>query len=88
MAEAIVILEKRRTVFGHLRAVAAKSAIFAAAGDTWTVPGIRRIEQVNLVQTTPTIVSITGFSVAGNVVTLNTSGPGPAMTFMGAVTGI
>jgi len=82
MAEAVVIMERRRSVFGHLRAVAAKSVTFAATGDTWTVRGIKRIEQVNLVPTTATAV---GFTTNGNVITLVA---GAGVTCQGAAIGL
>lgn len=82
MAEAIVILERRRAVFGHLRVVSASQVIFGASGDTWHVPGIRRIEQINLAPNTPDPFA---FIVNDNVVALNA----PAgVAFRGSVVGI
>lgn len=85
MAEALVILEKRRSVTGHLREVAAKTLQFSAPNDTWTVPGIRRIEQINLAPMATIPSGPYAFTIAGNIVTLlSTTG----MIFTGAVVGI
>lgn len=85
MAAALVVLEKRRSVTGHLREVAASIVQFAAPNDIYTVPGIRRIEQINLVPTNNIPAGPYAFTIAGNNITLlSTSG----MIFVGAVVGI
>lgn len=86
MAAALVVLERRRSVTGHLREVAATLVQFAAPNDFWMVPGIRRIEQINLVPTNTAPAAPFAFTVSGNIITLlATAGP---MNFVGAVVGI
>lgn len=82
MAAATVTNRRQNTVIGNRRQVVADSIAFANNGDTWTVPGIKRIETIDL---TPTTQSSFGFTVSGNVITLVSGG---AITFLGGASGI
>lgn len=82
MAAATVTLRQQNQVFGGLRRVGAGSIVFASNGDTWTVPGIKSVRQIDL---TPTAGTAYGFTVSGNVITLASAG---GLTFMGGVIGL
>ena len=82
MPAATVTLRQQNDVLGRLRRVGAGSIAFAANGDTWTVPGIKTIYQIDL---TPTVNTAAGFTVSGNVLTLVSGG---ALTFRGGVLGL
>ena len=69
-------------VFGRNRVKFYDSVVFAANGDTLTVPGMKRIRGINLVPTTNTAF---GFTVSNNVITLVSGG---ALTFGGYVIGL
>ena len=82
MAAATVTNRRQNQVFGGLRAIFADSVAFAANGDTWTVPGVKRISTIDL---TPTTNASYGFTVSGNVITLVSGG---AVTFLGGAMGL
>lgn len=83
MAAATVTgLNRRPSILGDRRQVTATSIAFASTGDTWTVPGIKDINALDL---TPLTNSSYGFTVSGNVVTLVSGG---AITFFGGVIGL
>jgi len=82
MAAATVTNRRQNQVFGGRRVFAADTIAFAANGDTLTVPGMKRIEDISF---TPTTNASFGFTVSGNVITLISGG---AVTFLGSVTGI
>jgi endonuclease YncB( thermonuclease family) len=82
MPAATVTGRLQNDVLGRLRQVAATSVAFAANGDTWTIPGMKRIYTIDLC---PTTNASFGFTIAGNVITLASGG---AVTFGGAVTGL
>ncbi len=82
MAAATVTGRQQNVVMGSLRRVGATSIVFASTGDTWTVPGIKVIRQLDL---TPTANTAFGFTISGNVITLSASG---GLTFMGGVLGL
>ena len=82
MAVATVTNRRQNTVLGSRRQVVADSIVFANSGDTWTVPGIKRIETIDLTATTNTAY---GFTVVGNVITMVGTGP---LTFLGGASGI
>jgi hypothetical protein len=85
MAAATVTGAQRAHVFGDRRYRGANSIAFASNGDTWTVPGIKRINALLL-----TPISLPPgtwyFTISGNVITLvSASG---AMTFTGGAIGV
>jgi len=82
MAAATVTGRQRNNVAGHLRQVIATSVVFAASGDTWTVPGIKNIFGIGLEPTTNVAF---GFTVSGNVITLTAAS---GLTFRGGVVGL
>lgn len=82
MAAATVTGKRQERIQGDLRTITASSIVFASNGDTYTVPGIKTIYEVNL---TPTAGTAYGFTVSGNVLTLVSAG---GLTFFGSVTGI
>lgn len=82
MAAATVTLRQQNDVQGRLRVVTALSVAFAANGDTWTIPGIKKVYYIDL---TPTTNASYGFTISGNTITLASGG---AVTFGGAVSGI
>lgn len=82
MAAATLTNRRQNTVIGNRRQVVADSIVFANNGDTWAVPGIKRVETIDL---TPTTQSSYGFTVLGNVITLVSGG---AVTFLGGASGI
>lgn len=82
MAAATVTGRQQNVVVGNLRRVGAASIVFAANGDTWTVPGIRTIYEINL---TPTTNTAFGFTISGATITLVSGG---ALTFHGGVLGL
>ena len=82
MAAATVTGRTQNQVLGGLRAVYASSIAFAANGDTWTVPSIKRVSQIALTCTANTAF---GFTISGNVITLVSGG---ALTFAGGVLGL
>lgn len=82
MAAATVTGRLQNDVTGRLRAVTATSLAFAANGDTWTVPGIKKIYTIDLC---PTTNASYGFTISGNVITLASGG---AVTFSGGVAGL
>lgn len=82
MAAATVTQRRQNDVQGRLRQVSAGSIAFAANGDTWTIPGIKRIYEISL---TPLTNSSYGFTVSNNILTLVSGG---AVTFQGTVTGL
>lgn len=82
MAAAIVTGRRQNDVQGRLRLVSATSVNFASNGDTWTVPGIKTIYNIDLLPTTGVAY---GFTVVGNVITLASAG---GLIFFGGVTGL
>ncbi len=82
MAAATVTNRRQNTILGARRQIIADSIVFANNGDTWTVPGIKRIETIDL---TPTAGTAYGFTVSGNVITLVSAG---GLTFLGGASGI
>ena len=82
MAAATVTGRQLNRVVGDLRRVGANSVVFANTGDTWTVPGIKNVQEINLTSTTNASF---GFTVSNNVITL-TAGAG--LTFRGSVLGL
>lgn len=82
MAAATVTGRLQNDVMGRLRQVAATSIAFASTGDTWAVPGLKKIYTIDLV---PTTNASFGFTVSGNTITVVSGG---AVTFAGAVTGL
>ena len=82
MAAATITGRRQNQVMGGLRVVTADTIAFANTGDTWTVPGIKRIASIDM---TPTTNASFGFTVAANVITL-TAGAG--VTFIGQVSGL
>jgi len=82
MAAATVTGRLQNNVDGRLREVYATSIAFAANGDTWTIPGIKRVYAIDLC---PTTNASYGFSVSGNTITLASGG---AVTFTGGVAGL
>lgn len=81
MAAATTTGAQKRSVFGDQRYIGYDSLVFAANGDTWTVPGIKHIDTINL---TPTTNTAFGFTISANVITLVSGG---ALTFRGGVIG-
>lgn len=69
-------------VFGANRVLFSDSIVFANTGDTWTVPGMKRVKAICL---TPTTNASFGFTKSANVITL-TAGAG--LTFTGCVIGL
>lgn len=82
MAAATVTGRQQNVVMGSLRRIGANSIAFANNGDTWTVPGLKVIKQIDLTATTNTAA---GFTISGNTITLVSGG---ALTFMGGVLGL
>jgi hypothetical protein len=88
MAAATITNRRQNDVQGRMRVVQADSIVFANSGDTWIVPGIKRIATIDL---TPTTAANYGFTVGalssglGNILTFVGTGP---MTFAGGVTGL
>jgi hypothetical protein len=82
MAAATVTGAQRPHVFGDRKYRGANSIAFAANGDTWTVPGLKKIQAILL---TPTTNTAFGFTVSANTITLVSGG---ALTFLGGVIGI
>lgn len=82
MAAATVTGRLQNDVLGRLRQVAATSIVFANTGDTWAIPGIKKIYRLDL---TPTTNASYGFTISGATITL-TAGAG--LTFSGGVTGL
>lgn len=82
MPAATVTGRQQNVVVGSLRRVGADSIVFASNGDTWTVPGVKNIRQIDL---TPTANTAYGFTVSGNVLTLVAA---TGLTFRGGVEGL
>jgi hypothetical protein len=82
MAAAIVTTRRQNSVFGGRRVFAADSIVFTNNGDTLSVPGMKRIEDIGL---TPTTGTAYGFTVSGNTITLVSAG---GLTFQGSIVGI
>lgn len=82
MAAATVTGRQQNVVMGSLRRVGATSVVFASNGDTWQIPGVKVIKQIDL---TPTAGTAFGFTISGNTITLVASG---GLTFMGGVLGL
>lgn len=82
MASATVTNRRQNTVLGSRRQVVADAIAFANNGDTWVVPGIKRVETIDL---TPTTNASFGFTVSGATITLVSGG---AVTFLGGASGI
>jgi hypothetical protein len=87
MAAAIMTGRTRNLVAGHLRGIIATGLQFLAAGDTFTVPGMKIIYSIDVMpQTPPPAVPAPPlpytFQITGNVLTLVATA---GMTF-GAVT--
>lgn len=82
MAAATVTGRQQNVVQGSLRRIGADSIVFANNADTWAVPGVKTIRQIDL---TPTAGTAYGFTVAGNVITLVAAG---GLTFRGGVLGL
>ena len=82
MAAATVTSRLQNDIDGRLRRVSAGSVAFAANGDTWTVPGLKKVYAINL---TPTTNTAFGFTISGNTITLVSGG---ALTFAGGVLGL
>lgn len=82
MAAATVTGAQRPHVFGDRKYIGANSIVFANTGDTWTVPGLKRIQAILL---TPTTGVAFGFTVSGATVTLAAAS---GLTFRGGVIGI
>jgi len=81
MAAATVTGRQQNVVMGSLRRIGASSIVFASNGDTWTIPGLKVIKQIDLTSTTGVAY---GFTIAGNVITLASAG---GLTFGGGVLG-
>ena len=79
MADAVITNRRQNQVIGTLRGVFADSLVFGGS-DTWVVPGIKRIE---VIQLSPTTAIQPGWTVSGNTLTAVTAG-----TFRGGVLGI
>jgi hypothetical protein len=82
MAEATKTNRRQNNVVGMRRTVTWDSVAFAASGDTVTVPGLKRLEDVSF---TPTTNVSFGFTVLGNVATIVSGG---AVTGLMQVSGI
>lgn len=82
MAAATVTQRRRNGINGTQRVVSAGSIVFAASGDTWVIPGMKTIHEVNL---TPTTAAAFGFTRSGNTLTLVA---GTGLTFSGSVAGL
>lgn len=82
MAAATVTNRRQNDIQGRMRFVQADTIVFANNGDTWTVPGIKRIASIDMSPTTGTAY---GFTVSGNVITLVSAG---GLTFVGGATGL
>lgn len=82
MAAATVTGASRPHVFGDRKYRGATSIAFASNGDTWTVPGLKRINTIVL---TPTTNVAYGFTVSGNTITLVCA---TGLTFLGGVIGV
>ena len=82
MAAATVTLRQQNDVQGRLRVVTALSVVFASNGDTWQIPGIKKIYTIDL---TPTTNASFGFTTSGNTITIASGG---SVTFSGAVSGL
>lgn len=82
MPAATVTGAQRDHVFGDRKYIGANSIVFANNGDTWTVPGLKRIMAIML---TPTTNTAFGFTVSGATITLVAAG---GLTFRGGVIGI
>lgn len=82
MAAATVTGKQQEVVMGSLRRIGFNSIVFASNGDTWTVPGVKTIKQLDL---TPTTGVAYGFTIAANVITLASAG---GLTFGGGVLGL
>ena len=82
MPAATVTGREQNAVFGNQRYVGATSIVFAANGDTWTIPGIRTVKSLMLTCTANTAF---GFTVSSNVITLVSGG---ALTFRGGAIGL
>lgn len=82
MAEATVTGRQQNVVLGSLRRVGANSIVFANNGDTWTIPGVKGIREINL---TPTTNTAFGFTISANVITLVAAG---GLTFRGGIVGL
>jgi hypothetical protein len=82
MAAAVVTTRRQNQVQGGLRVFCADSIAFTNNGDTFTVPGMKRVSSIDF---TPTSNASYGFTVAGNVITLVSGG---GVTFLGQISGL
>jgi hypothetical protein len=82
MAAATITNRRQNDIQGRMRVVQADTVVFANNGDTWTIPGIKRIATIDLTATAGTAY---GFTIAGNVITLVSAG---GLTFVGGVSGL
>lgn len=85
MAAATVTGAQQDAVLGNLNRRGANSIVFANNGDTWTVPGIKTIFEINLAPTTLPPGTYY-FTVSANVITLVSASGG--ITFTGGVLGL
>lgn len=71
MAAATATGRKLNRIAGDIRVVNWSSVVFAASGDTLTIPGIK---SVNTIDFTPTTNASYGFTISGNVITIVSGG--------------
>lgn len=86
MAEAVVTGRQQNAVLGSLRRIGANSIAFANTGDTWTIPGLKVVREINLTPTTNASYGFTVSLVSGSAVITLVSGG--AVTFRGGVLGL
>jgi hypothetical protein len=70
---AVTVVSSDTTVMGNRRVVAATVTV-ATTGDTWTVPGVKKIFSV---QTSPATAIVNGVTTSGAVITFLSAASSP-----------